>query len=150
MSVIKNKIPVRFEDESREFYYLNSVYPVMDSNNEVNGIAMLAYDLTERKKIEKDLRDSRQLLYDILNSIPIRVFWKNKDSMYLGCNKVFARDVGFESESDIIGKYDRDLVWKEFVDDLVESDRYVLRNNAKIADKEFNIIAADRKSTGSK
>ena len=38
--------------------------------------------------------DSAQLLQLILDNIPLAVFWKDRDSVYLGCNRNFAGDAG--------------------------------------------------------
>ena len=38
---------------------------------------------------------SQQLVDRIINAIPARVFWKDKNLLYLGCNAAFARDAGF-------------------------------------------------------
>ncbi|MDQ6967007.1 MAG: PAS domain-containing protein, partial [Mariprofundaceae bacterium] len=41
------------------------------------------------------------------------VFWKDRDSRYLGCNALFAQDAGFATPEEIIGKTDVDMGWKE-------------------------------------
>ena len=53
-----------------------------------------------------------QILEGILNTIPVRVFWKNKGLTYIGCNTPFARDAGFEKPEDIIGKDDYSMGWR--------------------------------------
>ena len=51
-------------------------------------------DITERKKAEEELRASQQIIEGIINAIPVRVFWKDKNLVYLGCNAVFAQRCG--------------------------------------------------------
>ncbi|MEI7857159.1 MAG: PAS domain S-box protein, partial [Methanomicrobiales archaeon] len=63
-------------------------------------------DITKRKKAEEALRESRQILTEVLNSISMRNFWKDKNSVHPGCNTAFARDAGFEKQEDIVGKDD--------------------------------------------
>jgi len=67
--------------------------------------------------IEKSVADaldkSRRILEAIINSIPFRVFWKDKDLIYLGCNTQFAQDAGFAKPEDIIGKDDYAMGWSE-------------------------------------
>ena len=67
------------------------------------------HDITERKRAEEDLRANRALLQEILDSVPQAVFWKNQDSVYLGCNRPFARWVGLADPEEVIGKSDFDL-----------------------------------------
>ena len=52
--------------------------------------------------------DSEELLQQVLNSIPARVFWKDINSHYLGCNKLFTDDLGVEDPKHIIGTCDND------------------------------------------
>ena len=68
-------------------------------------------DISDRKQAEQKLRESQQLLHLILDTLPQRVFWKDKHFNYLGCNKVFAQDAGFNSPKEVIGKNDFELSW---------------------------------------
>ena len=69
--------------------------------------------LAERKQAQDALVESRQTLELVLDSIPVRVFWKDRNSVYLGCNRLFSADAGLNSTEQIIGKDDFSMVWKE-------------------------------------
>lgn len=71
----------------------------------------------------------RALLQTIIESIPIRVFWKDREGYYLGCNSRFAQDSGFRKPSDLIGKNDADMVWKDQADLYRADDRKVMESN---------------------
>ena len=51
-------------------------------------------------------------LKNITRSLPQFIFWKDAQSVYLGCNENFARLVGLHSPEDIAGKSDMDLNWQ--------------------------------------
>jgi PAS domain S-box-containing protein len=51
------------------------------------------------------------LLLAILSTLPARVFWKDLQSRYLGCNPAFAGDAGLASSADLVGRTDDELVW---------------------------------------
>lgn len=72
----------------------------------------------------------RQLLRNIINNIPARVFWKDTDSRYLGCNNLFLKDASLQNESEIIGKSDYDMVWKEQADLYRTDDATVMRTGS--------------------
>lgn len=55
---------------------------------------------------------SQVLLKTIIDTAPIRVFWKDIDSHYLGGNSLFAKDAGIADPSELIGRTDSDMVWK--------------------------------------
>jgi PAS domain S-box-containing protein len=87
-------------------------------------------DITERKRAEEALRASQQFIEEILNAIPVRVFWKDKSLVYLGCNKVFARDAGFADPKDIIGKDDFQMGWHEQAELYRAADRHVIETGS--------------------
>jgi PAS domain S-box-containing protein len=93
-----------------------------------NLIYASARDITERKRAEEALRESRNLLRAILDTIPVRVFWKDRDLKYLGCNQPFALDAGVGSPEDIVGKNDHQMGWQEQADLYRSDDRQVLES----------------------
>jgi PAS domain S-box-containing protein len=94
-------------------------------------------DITDRKEAEERLRESRQILEGILNTIPVRVFWKDKELTYLGCNTPFAQDAGFKKPDEVIGKDDYAMVWREQAGLYQADDRAVIESgNAKLMIEE--------------
>lgn len=83
---------------------------VIDINGEtvVQGIFR---DISERKAIEQALEEARQFLQTVLDTVPLRVFWKDRESRYLGANARFLADAALASEADILGKNDFDMPW---------------------------------------
>ena len=63
------------------------------------------------KNIDSNRADL-ELVQHLVNEAPFGIFWKDKDSSYMGCNTVFSRLAGLRHPSDIIGKTDSDLIWK--------------------------------------
>lgn len=61
----------------------------------------------------EQLRASQSLLQSVIDNIPLRVFWKDQNLKYLGCNTLFAKDAGEQMPIDIIGKSDEQLVWHD-------------------------------------
>lgn len=47
-----------------------------------------------------------EILIQILDALPIRVFWKDRESRFLGCNQLFADDAGVSDPAEFIGKSD--------------------------------------------
>lgn len=67
----------------------------------------------QRNKVEEALKKNEEMLSLVLNSIPQSIFWKDRNSIYLGCNKVFAKAAGFNDPDLVVGKSDFDLPWKQ-------------------------------------
>ncbi|MDD2762041.1 MAG: PAS domain-containing protein, partial [Methylomonas sp.] len=74
-----------------------------------NEYMVTLMDMTEQVAAHKALSDSNVLLQTILETLPLRVFWKDKRLRYLGANSLFARDAGVESVDELLGKSDREL-----------------------------------------
>jgi PAS domain S-box-containing protein len=86
------------------------------------------YDITERKQAEEALRASSQIIEGIINAIPVRVFWKDRNLVFLGCNTEFARDAGFADPKDIIGKDDYQMGWRNEAEAYRRDDRQIIES----------------------
>jgi PAS domain S-box-containing protein len=93
-------------------------------------------DMTARKTAEQALRRSNELLQSVLESVPVRVFWKDSDLRYVGCNSAFARDAGVGSPADLIGRTDLDLAWKAEAELYRADDRRVIASGQPKLDYE--------------
>jgi len=85
-------------------------------------------DITEYKLVLEQLSTSQQIIEGIINEVPIRIFWKDKNLVYLGCNTAFARDAGFYDPKDIIGKDDFQMVWSDQAELYRYDDLQVIEN----------------------
>jgi len=97
-------------DSSITWYYLQ-VTRELDGEGTIVGYIGTLTDITERKQAEIALQESQQFLQTVLDTFPQSVFWKDRDSRYLGCNRNFLRDAGLASVTDLVGKSDYDLPW---------------------------------------
>lgn len=93
--------------------------------------------------------DSSGLLRAIIDSAPLRLFWKDRDSRYLGCNEMFARDAGVSSPAEVIGRTDDDLPWRARAEayrrddrEVMESGRLRLLYDEEVLDSRGNAIQA--------
>lgn len=79
-----------------------------------------------------------QMLHLVIDTIPQRVFWKDTNSVYLGCNMHFAKDAGLSHPSEVIGKSDFDLPWAEYAETYRQYDRDVMTTGiAKTGYEQF-------------
>jgi PAS domain S-box-containing protein len=85
--------------------------------------------LAQVKRLEAEnstLRDTQALFQTVIDAIPGRVFWKDKEGKYLGANQVFAQDAMLENPSLLLGKNDYDMVWKGDADSYRADDASVI------------------------
>ncbi len=96
-----------------------------------NLIYAAARDVTERIEQERVLKDTQKMLQVVMDTIPQHIFWKDRHSVYLGCNKRGAMVAGLSDPSEIVGKTDYDLSWKREKGDFFRADdQRVMQNNA--------------------
>src|SRR3989338_3395489 len=89
--------------------------------------------LEERTQAEEALRKSKDLLQSVVENAPVRIFWKDRDSRYLGCNTNFAKAAGHSSPGELIGKTDFELWSKDLAELYRAGDKEVMDSgNAKL------------------
>jgi len=102
-------------------------------------------DITDRMEMTNKLKESQEMLQLVMDNIPQFIFWKDKDSRYLGCNKNFARVAGVNVPEYIVGLQDKDLAWeKEESEFFHETDALVMESDAP----EFHIIEQQLQADG--
>jgi PAS domain S-box-containing protein len=78
-----------------------------------------------QKSGETASQQSRDLLQLVLDTIPARVLWKDRQGVFLGCNQLGAADLGLPSPEAIIGTTDYDYFPASAADGFREADRAV-------------------------
>jgi len=119
---------------------------LLDARQEIVDLKQKNLDeQTIRQKIQKEFESSRYLLQLVMDTLPESIFWKDCDSLYLGCNRRLARDAGYENPSELIGKSDYDMPWTKEESDFYRScDRRVMENNQA----ELGIVESQLQSDG--
>ncbi|MGC8782748.1 MAG: GAF domain-containing protein, partial [Anaerolineae bacterium] len=96
----------------------------------------LEAELTERRRVEEMLRT-------VLDTIPHGVFWKDRDSVYQGCNQYYAREAGLATPEEMIGKRDDDLPWRAAAETFRAEDRQIMATGAPMIGLEQVVERAD-------
>ncbi|HEY9877970.1 MAG TPA: PAS domain S-box protein, partial [Leptolyngbyaceae cyanobacterium] len=120
---------------------------VFDEQQQLLGVEGFISDISDRKQAERTLKAREDFLQLILDSIPQSIFWKDRNSVYLGCNEAFARMIGLSSPKAIIGKTDLDFhhIPPEEATYYRARDRLVMKRGE--ADK--HVLEASVKADGS-
>lgn len=144
--------------DGRLVWIYNEGFVERDAAGIATGIKGTAQDITARKQAEaalsqhnlelreiaRQLEQSRNTLQLIIESVPIRVFWKDKNLRYLGCNTLFARDAGFDRPEELLGQDDYSMGWREQADLYRASDRRVMESRQP----KMNLIEPQTTPTG--
>ncbi|MDP3265456.1 MAG: MASE3 domain-containing protein [Sulfuricurvum sp.] len=120
---IFNTLEVEWEDKYEQY----TISPII-VDGIVTGTLQISIDISAQRQAEKQLHKKATLLKTIINTIPVRLFWKNKDSVYLGCNNLFAEDAGLTNSDQIIGMHDHQFYWHDQANLYHKDDKYVMEN----------------------
>jgi len=108
-------------------------------------IIAVVRDINDSVIAEEALKESRSFLQLIMDTIPMRVFWKDRNSIYLGCNQPLANDAGFANPKELIGKNDFDCSWTNEAELYRQDDKHVMdTGNPKLAYEEPQTTAGGK------
>jgi PAS domain S-box-containing protein len=147
-NLIKGEIPPTYEyqfiHKSGKVRWLNQ-RNIMVRDNAGNPIAIegIVTDITDRKLVEEALWKSSQMLKLVLDNMPAYVFWKDRNSVYLGCNRLFAANAGLQPEQ-LVGLTDMDLPWKQTeAESYRADDQLVMETGIPRLNYEETLLTAD-------
>ena len=99
----------------------------IERDRTVQALQQLNHDLENRVQVRtQELQEREQFLQTVLDTFPLSVFWKDVDSVYLGCNQNFLNDAGLQEISQIIGKTDKELTWGETEADFYRANDWAV------------------------
>ena len=128
-----------------EFYNLTHIKKIfIDYTISITDSGYLAQiqDITH----QEELRSSQQMLENILENFPGVVFWKDHNSVYLGCNRNFSIGAGLKDPSEIVGKTDYELPWEKTEAEAYRADdQQVMKSGVP----KLHIIETQLQSNGS-
>jgi len=120
-------IQVRSKD-GRSFNALTEMSILRLPDSEL--ISCVCKDTIEVDSIRKQEKEHLEFLQILLNTMPVPIFYKDKDLRYLGCNDAFSQKIGIHID-DIIGKTPEDVFSDELAQFYKKSDLVVLETNQK-------------------
>ena len=115
--------------------------PLRDERGAMIGLCGISTDITERRRLERQLAERQRLLDTVLDNIGSAVYMKAHDGRYLYVNRNAAEFFG-AAPAEVIGKTDRELISSENAASFAILDESVLRGRDRVAGVE-EIVDAD-------
>ena len=126
--------PVQCADGVRRDFLFTKA-PFNNFAGDVAGIVGVMLDITERKCGEERLRESKDYLEKIINSIGDPLFVKNRQHQFVLVNNAFCALSGRSCE-DLLGRMDYDFFPAEQVDVFLEKDERVFETGKENVNEE--------------
>ena len=95
----------------------------------IAGRLGLVKEIDERKQAEQALRKSEGRIRTLFENIPQKIFYKDRQSVYISCNENYARDHEIKPE-EIVGKSDYDFFPKELAEKYRADDKEIMESGA--------------------
>lgn len=86
--------------------FLVRCMPWERADGTLQGTIAVLTDVTAAHEKEQAAAELNNLLISVIEHMPVRVFWKDPTLVYLGCNTLFANDMGFDTPEQLIGHDD--------------------------------------------
>ena len=100
--------------------------------------ALMKQAQTELNAQKAKVDGLNRMLSTVLDTIPVRIFWKDRNLVYLGCNQLFANDAGQPSPQEVVGKTDYALSWHKMAKQYRGDDQQVMDSEkAKLGFEEI-------------
>ncbi|BBL59037.1 EAL domain-containing protein [Methylomonas koyamae] len=119
-----------------EYQIADSAAPIRRQDGEICGVVLVFRDVTEEYALRESLQQEQALLRSLVDAVPDLIFFKDRDSVYLGCNKAFARYAG-KAEAELLGKTDFDCFDNETAAGFRQHDIQILQTGRSIGHEEW-------------
>ncbi len=96
--------------------FFHRILAPLKQNNSITGVVAILLDETEKIMAGHRADEIHDFLETILDAIPVRIFWKNTELQFVGGNASFLGDLGYDSEVELHGKTDYDLLMEKDAD----------------------------------
>ena len=119
---------IRATGELRSYWSVKK--PLRSAAGDIIGMLGISYDITEKKRLEDQVREQKQLLDTILDNADALVYMKDAQRRYVYVNQPVAKMFGRPPE-DIIGRLDSDFLPQELADQFWAFDQNVLQTGQR-------------------
>ncbi len=126
--------------------------PVLDDSGSLIRSFGTIQDITERKRAEETLRDSREMLFAVVNAVPAMINAKDRDSRYVFINRYQAELYGV-SEDEAVGKTAANLLGRKYGAHTRRLDRKVITSGEALPyyeEDHVDVYGAHRKLLATK
>ncbi|MDR2817995.1 MAG: PAS domain-containing protein, partial [Endomicrobium sp.] len=127
------------------YYNVNShvgcSYPMLQNKSVIKNFNFIQdIDLKENSLHLGFENTETVMLQHIIEKLPSHIYWLNRENVYLGCNKVQAKDFGLESAKEVVGKTNFDFHEENVANELNKINELVMSTGKHYKGEEPALI----------
>jgi PAS domain S-box-containing protein len=133
--VFQSRDEVKLASKFVDGYFDLEIDSVTAQDGTPAGRIIILRNITNRKVTEEALKQSERLYHTLIETLPVAIFRKNKESRYIFVNQLYAENEGIPAE-DILGRTDADLHSPEMASQYLKTDEEILKSGAHLEFEE--------------
>jgi PAS domain S-box-containing protein len=134
-SLLNQEEPITAAD-GNQGWILTSKVPLQDDQGNVIGLVGIGRDITERKQMEEALRQERNLLRTLIDTLPDYIFVKDRQGRFVLSNLTHAQTVFQATPADLIGKMPMELYPPALGQQYHADDMWVMDSGERLINAE--------------
>ncbi|MDP1756431.1 MAG: PAS domain S-box protein, partial [Pseudohongiella sp.] len=123
--------------EERDVAWHNTV--LRDESGRINGVLASGEDISERKRAEQALRDSRENLHRLLDSMAEAAYGVDFDGNCTFVNRSFLKILGYQDENEVLGKRTHTLIHHSHADGSAYPESECKMHRAYLTNQAINV-----------
>lgn len=128
---------VAFENNDRKELWEIRRKRFFDRTGRTIGLIGVARDITEKRKMENEIRENEQLQKKLLDSFPFKIWLKDTEGHLLAANQAYAIAAGTGSVEELFGKTDFQIWPRDIALRYRKDDREVIRSGKKMFKESY-------------
>ncbi|WP_111307300.1 PAS domain-containing hybrid sensor histidine kinase/response regulator [Confluentibacter sediminis] len=109
--------------------------PLMDADGNCIGMVGISRDVTNEYQIEKELLREKEFMDLLMNNLPDRIYFKDRNSKFIRCNLALAKMFGLSSPQELYGKTDFDFFEHDHAQEAFDDEQRIMSEGVSMLNK---------------
>jgi two-component system, sensor histidine kinase and response regulator len=118
-----------------EKYVRATKIPLKDEKGNCIGLVGISRDVSKEYVVEKELLREKKFMDLLMDNLPDRIYFKDRNSQFIRCNMALAKIFGLNAPEEMYGKTDLDFFEPIHAKEAFEDEQRIMRERTLIVDK---------------